>query len=112
MADEEVEEVDGIKANGVNAFTSPRLGIAIVVKPVLTDGDFTRWITGVDLSGTEPIALTRAKMFGNAIAANILVHCTDKVTRETAKALDAHRPQWYGAQLMKVYYQYAIIDPN
>lgn len=104
--------IDGITPNDVNAFTNPKLGIAIVVKPVLTDGDFTKWITGVSFSDSTAIAVHRSQLFANAISANILVHCTDKVTKEKVKDVDAKRVQWYGARLMDVYYQYAFVDPN
>lgn len=104
--------VDGITPNDVNAFTNPKLGIAIVVKPVLTDGDFTKLVMGISFLESTAIAIIRSQLFANAIGANIVVHCTDKVTKDTAKGIDAKRVQWYGARLMDVYYQYAFVDPN
>lgn len=116
MSDEaegkEAAVVDGITPNGVNAFTNATLGIALVVKPVLTDGDFTKWVAGVSFSDSTSIAVHRSQLFANAVGAGILVYCSDKVTKDVARTLDAKRVQWYGARLMDVYYQYAFVDPN
>jgi len=110
--EEKTLDVDGILSNGTNAFTNEALGIALVVKPVLTDGDFTKWVTGVSLSESTPIVVTRSQLFTNAIRAGIIVHCTDRATVDTARNIEAKRVQWYGARLMDVYYQYAFVDPN
>lgn len=117
MSDEAKEEkppviVDGIQANGVNAFVNEKLGIALAIKPVLTDGDFVKWVTGVSLASDTPVVVTRSQLFMNAIKAGILVHCTDKTTADKAKDIEAPRVQWYGSKLLEVYYQYAFVDPN
>lgn len=119
MSEEEKDEqeekpviVDGIQANGVTAFVSKRLGIALVVKPVLTSDDLDKFADGVTFSETTPIALSRSRLLANAIGANILVHITDKCTRESVKKLEASKVQWYGEQLSRVYYQYIYVDPN
>lgn len=104
--------VDGISPNGVNAFVSKRLGIALVVKPVLTSEDFDKFVDGVVFSDNTPIVINRSRLLANAIGANILVHMTDKCTREGVKKLEASKVQWYGEQLTAIYYQYAYVDPN
>lgn len=109
---DEVKEVDGIQPNGDNAFVNEKLGIALVIKPVLTDGDFVKWVTGVSLASETPVVVTRSQLFTNAIKAGILVHCTDKTTADKAKDIEAARVQWYGARLLEVYWKYAYVDPN
>ena len=112
MSDESPIVVDGITNNGVNAFVSAKLGIALVVKPVLTSEDFDRFVGDVVFNDSVPFTVNRARLLYNAIGANIIVHITDKCTKETAKKLDAAKVQWYGEKLSQVYYQYAIVDPN
>jgi len=104
--------VDGIQPNGVNAFVNKKLGIALVVKPVLTSEDFDKFVGDVVFNDSVPFTVNRARLFANAIGANIIVHITDKCTKDTAKKLDAVKVQWYGEKLSQVYYQYAIVDPN
>lgn len=114
MADEEREskEVDGITPNGVNAFTSPALGIALAVKPNLTAGDLERWLREVRIIDDAPMVLLRVQLLINAAKSSMIIHSTDKITAETVKDLDGLRAQWYGAQLWSVYRRYTAIDPN
>lgn len=115
MADEVTaasKEVDGITPNGANAFTSPALGIALAVKPNLTAGDLERWLKDVRLIDDAPMALLRVQLLINAAKANLIIHSTDKITSDTVKDLDGLRAQWYGAQLLKVYTRFTVIDPN
>lgn len=116
MSDEEVEvidrNVDGITPNDENAFTSPRLGLALVVKPVLTAGDLEAWLKDFEIDQRRPSMVDRIQLLFCALKANIIVHSTDELTALTARGLDGRKAQWYGAQLMKVYNRYQLIDPN
>ena len=59
MSDES-PTVDGITPNGVNAFVSEKLGIALVVKPVLTSEDFDRFVGDVVFNDSVPFTVNRA----------------------------------------------------
>lgn len=111
MSDEE-NVVDGITPNGENSFTSPTLGLALSVKPALTAGDLEAWLKGFELDARRPTMVDRIQLLFNAAKANIIVYSTDKFTALTVKDLDGIKAQWYGAQLVKVYNRYNIIDPN
>jgi hypothetical protein len=104
--------VDGITANGENAFTSAGYKIALVIKPHMSAGDFERWIKNFKLFDDEPIAAQRLRLFFGAVEAGIIVHCTDKPTKATMRDVDAMHAQWYGSQLITVYKQYTYLDPN
>jgi hypothetical protein len=106
------QAVDGITANGQNAFTSAGYGIALVIKPRLSAGDLERWIKNFKLIEDEPIALQRLRLFFGAVEAGIIVHCTDAVSKATMREIDAQHVQWYGSQLITVYKQYTYLDPN
>lgn len=106
------EEVDGITANGENAFTSKAYGIALVVKPSFTAGDFERWLNGFKMVDDEPIAAQRLRLFFSAVAAGVIVHCTDHPTKVTMREIDAAHAQWYGSQLITVYRRLTTLDPN
>ena len=104
--------VDGITANGQNAFTSVGYGIALVIKPRMNAGDFERWIKNFKLFEDEPIAAQRLRLFFGAVEAGIIVHCTDSATKSNMREVDAMHAQWYGSQLITVYKQYTYLDPN
>lgn len=104
--------VDGITANDENAFVSEAYQIALVVKPALTAGDFEKWLVGFKMIDDEPIAAQRLRLFFNAVTAGIIVHCTDKPTKQTMRDIDAKHAQWYGSQLIAVYRRLTTIDPN
>lgn len=110
--------VDGITANGENAFTSTAYQIALVVKPLetMTAGDFERWIIGppaFKMVDDEPIAAQRLRLFFGAVNAGIIIHCTDKpLNKATMRDIDAQHAQWYGSQLITVYRRLTTIDPN
>lgn len=104
--------VDGITANGENAFTSTAYQIALVVKPSLSAGDFERWLSGFKMVDDEPIAAQRLRLFFSAVNAGIILHCTDKPTKATMRDIDAQHAQWYGSQLITVYRRLTTIDPN
>lgn len=106
------EAIDGITANDENAFTSTAYGIALVVKPSFTAGDFERWLGGFKLVDDEPIAAQRLRLFFAAVTAGIIVHCTDHPTKATMREIDATHAQWYGSQLITVYRRLTNIDPN
>lgn len=113
MSDENQNEVvDGITPNNENAFTSPKLGLALVIKPELTAGDLETWLKGFELDVRRPSIVDRIQLLFNATKANIIVHSTDKLTALTVRELDGMRAQWYGAQLTKVFNRYQYIDPN
>jgi hypothetical protein len=106
--------VDGITANGENAFTSEAYQIALVVKPLetMTAGDFERWLSGFKMVDDEPIAAQRLRLFFSAVTAgSIIVHCTDKPSKSTMKEINAQHAQWYGSQLIGVYRRLTNIDP-
>lgn len=104
--------VDGITPNGENAFTSPRLGIALVIKPKLAAGEMDTWLKDVRFEDGMSIASQRLALFFGAVRASIFVHCTDKPTILTMKSIDAERAQWYGSKLIGVYTRYTALDPN
>lgn len=107
--------VDGITANGENAFVSEAYQIALVVKPIeaMTAGDFEKWLTGFKMVEDEPIAAQRLRLFFSAVTAGtIIVHCTDKPNKSTMKDINAQHAQWYGSQLITVYRRLTTIDPN
>ena len=104
--------VDGITANGQNAFTSVGYGIALVIKPRMNAGDFERWIKNFKLFEDEPIAAQRLRLFFGAVEAGIIVHCTDSATKSNMREVDAMHAQWYGSQLITVYKAYTYLDPN
>lgn len=106
--------VDGITANGENAFTSQAYQIALVVKPLetMTAGDFEKWVAGFKMIDDEPIAAQRLRLFFSAVTAgSIIMHCTDKPTKATMKDINAQHAQWYGSQLISVYRRLTNIDP-
>jgi len=104
--------VDGITANGENAFCSTTYQIALVVKPALTAGEFEKWLSGFKMIEDEPIASQRLRLFFSAVQADIILHCTDKPTKVTMRGIDAQHAQWYGSQLISVYRRVTNIDPN
>ena len=106
--DEGLITIDGITANGANAFTSSKYGIALAIKPMINAGDLERWLKDVRLVDDAPMALLRLQLLTGAARAGIIVHSTDKIE----PGLDAHHAQWYGAQLWRVYLAYTTIDPN
>lgn len=116
MSDEEAPlVVDGITANGENAFCSVTYQIALVVKPIetMTAGDFEKWLSGFKMVEDEPIAAQRLRLFFSAVnAGGIIIHCTDKPTKATMKDISATHAQWYGSQLITVYRSLTSIDPN
>lgn len=113
MSDEEQSKVvDNITPNGENAFTNPRLGIAFVVKPMLTAGDMERWLKDVEVKQTQPSIVDRMQMLFGAVKAGIIVHSTDKLTAANVRELDGDKANWYGAMLTIVYNRYQFIDPN
>lgn len=113
MSDEEKDNVvDGITPNEENAFTSPHLGVALVIKPSLTAGDLETWLKGFEIDPRRPSVVDRLLLLFNAAKANIIVHSTDKITAANVRELDGERAQWYGAMLTRVYNRYQIIDPN
>lgn len=112
-AETQVVEVDGLQANGVNIFVSVKQNIALAVKPNLTAGDLERWLKDVRLIDDAPMALLRIQLLIGAARAGIIMHSTDALPDEkSARALDALKAQWYGAQLWDVYRRYTVIDPN
>lgn len=105
--------VDGITANGENAFVSTTYQIALVVKQKLTAGEFEKWLAGFKMIEDEPIAAQRLRLFFAAVnAGSIILHCTDKPTKATMRDVDADHAQWYGSQLITVYRRLTNIDPN
>ena len=114
MSDEDQTNqiVDGITPNGENAFTSPALGLALVVKPSFTAGDLEAWLKGFEVNPSRPAVVDRIQLLFNAAKANIIVHSTDKITALSVREMDGLKAQWYGAQLTKVYYRYQYVDPN
>lgn len=109
---EENNEVDGLTPNGVNVFTSPKLGLALALKPNLTAGDLENWLRDVRFVDNAPSTLSRMQLLRGAARANLIVQSTDKISALTVHELDGHRAQWYGEQLMTVYMSYISIDPN
>lgn len=112
MSDDEIKEVDSIQPNGVNAFVSPALGLALVVKPMLTAGDLERWLDGFRVDSNKSIILDRISLLIGAVKAGIVVHSTDKLTVSNVRDLDGDKASWYGKQLIGVYNRYQFIDPN
>lgn len=113
MSDEEQNEVvDGITPNGENAFTSPKLGLALVIKPALTAGDLETWLKGFEIDARRPSVVDRIQLLINAAKANIIIYSTDKIAPVNVRELDGLKAQWYGAQLTKVYNRYQFVDPN
>lgn len=113
MNDEDQNNVvDGITPNDENAFTSPKLGLALVVKPALTAGDLEMWLKGFEIDARRPLVVDRIQLLINAAKANIIIHSTDKITGSNVRELDGLKAQWYGAQLTNVYNRYQFVDPN
>lgn len=110
MSDEESikHEVDGIQANGVNAFTSSKFGLALVIKPNLTAGDVERWLKDIRIVTDQPMPVLRVQLLQAAAKAALIVHSTDPIGPD----LDYLKAQWYGAQLWSVYWKIVTIDPN
>jgi hypothetical protein len=101
--------VDSVTEDGINSFVSERLGIALKVKPDLTDGDLFKWGQLITLEDNKPIAVARSMAFRGAVKAGIVLHRTDT---ERPESVPAERAQWYGLHLLTVYQRYTIIDPN
>lgn len=106
------DEVDGLTPNGVNVFTSPKLGLALAIKPSLTAGDLEMWLRDVRFVDDSSRILSRMQLLRGAARAAIIVQSTDNITAANVGSLDGHKAQWYGDQLMTVYLSYITIDPN
>lgn len=111
MSDED-QIVDGLTPNGVNVFTSPKLGLALAIKPTLTAGDLENWLRDVRFADNAPSTLSRIQLLRGAAKAGLIIQSTDKIAALNVNELDGRRAQWYGDQLMKVYLSYITIDPN
>lgn len=114
MSDENegTRTVDGITADGINAFVSERFGIALVVKPDLTEGDLFKWGNELSFDDSKPLAVARSLALRGAVKAGIITHCTDKPTAANVSTINAQHAQWYGSKLLSVYQRYTFIDPN